>query len=77
MFTNVLKDVYLNSHSTPPTQLGVCLPFIVSNAKTHGWLFSVFLFLVINLIAFIIIFIGLVKRTRILDNNYSTYITLQ
>ena len=37
---------------------GVCLPFQVSNEKLPGWEYSVFIFLVVNFIAFLAIFIG-------------------
>ena len=49
--TTILLDV---------TVAGVCLPFIVSNQRLPGWEYSVFIFLVLNLISFIIIFIGCV-----------------
>ena len=36
---------------------GVCLPFQVTNQKLPGWEYSVFIFLVVNLISFVVIFI--------------------
>ena len=45
---------------------GVCLPFIVSSQRLPGWEYSVFIFLVLNLISFIVIFIG---YARISSNN--------
>ncbi|KAK2192054.1 hypothetical protein NP493_40g08029 [Ridgeia piscesae] len=37
---------------------GVCLPFMVSSQRTKGWEYSVFIFLVVNLISFLIICFG-------------------
>ena len=37
---------------------GVCLPFVVSNQRLPGWEYSVFIFLVLNLISFIVIAVG-------------------
>ncbi|KAI0232930.1 hypothetical protein LSAT2_016795 [Lamellibrachia satsuma] len=37
---------------------GVCLPFTVSSVKTKGWEYSVVIFLVVNLVSFLIICFG-------------------
>ncbi|KAI0226424.1 hypothetical protein LSAT2_023008 [Lamellibrachia satsuma] len=37
---------------------GVCLPFMVSSVRTKGWEYSVVIFLVVNLVSFLIICLG-------------------
>ncbi|KAI0227369.1 hypothetical protein LSAT2_022198, partial [Lamellibrachia satsuma] len=56
-------DAFFGSTGPVATQYicpstGVCLPFMVSSVKTKGWEYSVVIFLVVNLVSFLIICFG-------------------
>lgn len=39
-------------------RVGVCLPFHTTSGKPAGWEYSVFVFICLNLVSFIVIFLG-------------------
>ena len=60
--------IYMTSHPAA----GVCLPFIVSSQRLPGWEYSVFVFLVLNLISFLIIFIGYACTLHVQSHDATT-----